>query len=361
MNILFTSGFKYLPQVYGGLMSNTHELALQFQEQGHRVSVAAELEGSGVIGLRTRILGRIFGKARARDSIMGYPTYRRWDLQGVLSTLVGHIRPDIAFVQASEHMQTANLIVGLGVPVIVYLHDVLFDELDGDPRELGDVRFVSNSRFTARKYLEKFGITSDVVPPLIRADSYRVKSQKRFVTMINPQPFKGVDLAKKLVRALPDIPFCFVESWELPREERDELEQLSKRCSNFILRKPTLNMKSVYLDSKIVIVPSTLEEAWGRVASEAQVSGIPVVASNIGGLPEAVGPGGILLAPDDFGGWADAIRRLWYDEAHYSRTAEAAMKHSKRAELDPVVQASNLLSIAHSQIEKMRDLTSRKL
>ncbi len=57
-------------------------------------------------------------------------------------------------------------------------------------------------------------------------------------------------------------------------------------------------MKQVYRSAKLILMPSMWEEAWGRVATEAQFSGIPVIASNRGGLPESVGPGGVLLDPD---------------------------------------------------------------
>ena len=41
---------------------------------------------------------------------------------------------------------------------------------------------------------------------------------------------------------------------------------------------------------------------FGRIAVEPQFSGIPVVASDRGGLPEAVGPGGVLIDPAAHGG-----------------------------------------------------------
>jgi glycosyltransferase involved in cell wall biosynthesis len=71
-------------------------------------------------------------------------------------------------------------------------------------------------------------------------------------------------------------------------------------------------MRRIYQSARIVLVPSILNEAWARVVTEAQISGIPILASDRGGLPESVGPGGILVDPDaDISDWEKALSRLW--------------------------------------------------
>jgi len=90
-------------------------------------------------------------------------------------------------------------------------------------------------------------------------------------------------------------------------------------------------MREVYKKCKILLAPSIFEECYGRIATEAQVSGIPVIASNRGGLPESVGPGGLLLDPagpiDD---WVSAVRRLWFDHRYYAELSAAALAHANR-------------------------------
>ena len=50
-----------------------------------------------------------------------------------------------------------------------------------------------------------------------------------------------------------------------------------------------------------LVCPSEIEETFGRVLAEAQACGVPVIASNRGGLPEAFAPGesGLLWSDDD--------------------------------------------------------------
>jgi hypothetical protein len=54
------------------------------------------------------------------------------------------------------------------------------------------------------------------------------------------------------------------------------------------------------------------KEAWWRVASEARCSGIPVLGSRRGCLPEAIGGGGIVLdCEQPLDAWVAALGRLW--------------------------------------------------
>jgi glycosyltransferase involved in cell wall biosynthesis len=67
-------------------------------------------------------------------------------------------------------------------------------------------------------------------------------------------------------------------------------------------------------EARALLLPSLWYEAQPRVILEAYAAGVPVLASDLGALPEAVGPdSGLLVAPGDAGSWADAIERLLDD------------------------------------------------
>lgn len=88
--------------------------------------------------------------------------------------------------------------------------------------------------------------------------------------------------------------------------------------------------------ARALLMPSRWEEAWGRVATEAQDNGIPVIATRTGGLPESVGPGGLLISPEaEIETWAEALRSIWHDSAAYAALATAASNHARRPEVDP--------------------------
>ena len=129
----------------------------------------------------------------------------------------------------------------------------------------------------------------------------------------------------RIAGACPEIPFLFVESWKLEDDHRARIEETIAPLGNVTLENRTSDMKTVYGRTRILLAPSKWEEAWGRVASEAHCSGIPVVGSRRGGLPEAIGAGGVVLDYDaPLADWVAAVRRLWNDSEEYKRLSAAA-------------------------------------
>ena len=77
----------------------------------------------------------------------------------------------------------------------------------------------------------------------------------------------------------------------------------------------------------VAVMPSR-HEGLGVAALEAMAAGLPVIASRVGGLPEAVGEGenGILVAPEDPRALAAAIARLTPDRELRQRLGAAGVR-----------------------------------
>ena len=59
--------------------------------------------------------------------------------------------------------------------------------------------------------------------------------------------------------------------------------------------------------------------------------GIPVVGSDIGGLPESIGDGGVVISPKAAPEvWADTVKRLWRDEIWFQEKSTRARAHAAR-------------------------------
>jgi len=95
----------------------------------------------------------------------------------------------------------------------------------------------------------------------------------------------------------------------------------------------------------VAVVPSLWDEPYGMVAVEALTSGVPVVATTVGTLPELVGDGidGLLVPPGDQLALANALRDLVGDGARREQLAAAARRRAGRfaaANVVPRIEAT---------------------
>jgi glycosyltransferase involved in cell wall biosynthesis len=91
-----------------------------------------------------------------------------------------------------------------------------------------------------------------------------------------------------------------------------------------------------YRASDLLVLPSR-SETYGMVVTEALARGLPVVAAEVGGVPEALGHGadgtrpGLLVPPDDPAALRDALRD-WLEDADLRRRLRRAARE-RRASL----------------------------
>lgn len=347
MSLLFASGTPHLPQLIGGLEINTHQAALELNGRGHRTAVLSKLSLRDFFGAKRFLASRARLSDVSIDRSLGYDVYRSlkpWkDLRGL-------VLPKVVVIQNGNMVQMGRAFRGRGISSVAYLHGL---EFDTGPRAWQETRhdlpfsaYIANSAYTAARFKTKFGIEPTVIPPIFRPELYRTPGEGRYVTFINPMPVKGVELAIAIAALCPEVPFLFVRGWPLSAKAETQLQRHLARLSNVRLMERSDDMRTVYAQTRVLLVPSQWEETWGRVVSEAQFSGIPVLSSNSGGLPESVGPGGILLRRDDPPAlWADQLRLMWNNPAVYRQKREAALEHAGRPALDIGRQMDQLIAI----------------
>ena len=262
-----------------------------------------------------------------------------------IDAVVEQTAPDVAVVQAGRQIECVKRLIAKDVPTVVYVRDVEFDRLDAPFFRHPLVAYIANSTFTAGAVRQTFGIECEVIPPIVRRASYLTEPERTHVVFVNPKPQKGVDIVLALARRLPHRKFLIVECWPLGTLERLKLRILMAGLRNVTWRAASIDMRDVYRHARIVLVPSRWSEAWCRVVTEAHISGIPVIATAIGGLPESVGSGGILIPADaDIERWVNAVESLWTDAAAYERYVAAARSASERPEIDESRLTERLLA-----------------
>jgi glycosyltransferase involved in cell wall biosynthesis len=98
------------------------------------------------------------------------------------------------------------------------------------------------------------------------------------------------------------------------------------------------DVQPYYSAMSMLAFPSIATETFGRVSVEAQAAGVPVLASDIGGIPETLQAGitGHLLPPGDLAAWREAILQLC-DPAPRRLMGLAARAHVQRHFSTPVI------------------------
>ena len=132
------------------------------------------------------------------------------------------------------------------------------------------------------------------------------KKQKQIIYVGRIVKEKGVDLfvdaVKEIYGDFKDWNFKIIGSPKLGINKLDEFsikikkdfEALGERAkmTGFINSK---KLNKIMSDASVIVIPSVWDEPFGLVAAEAMASGIALISSNSGGLPEIICDNGILI------------------------------------------------------------------
>jgi glycosyltransferase involved in cell wall biosynthesis len=229
-----------------------------------------------------------------------------------------------------------------GARVIFALHNLAY--LARRPRHCH--AYLAPSRFLAERYRAAWGDAVTVLPPPLMTHGVVADTHDPvFVTFFNPEPAKGLwllaRLAERLGRERPDIPLLVVEG----RAPASHVLAAGKaagvdlsRYANLMFASATPRVADLWAHCRILLAPSVVEEAAGRVVVEAMANGAVPLVSDRGALPEIVAGGGqVLCLPKSYtprssaplnptvaDPWFDAVTRLVDDDEAYERCSRAA-------------------------------------
>ncbi len=141
----------------------------------------------------------------------------------------------------------------------------------------------------------------------------------------HPEVF--VQVARNLSQRFPQARFVLVGDGEMREELEQRVKSLDK--SNVVIFAGYVSAMADVLDAIDIAVNCSSTEAIPRTLLEAGSAGRPVVATAVGGVPDAIADGktGILAPPGDVEAIKAAVARLVEDAALRSRMGIAAQEH----------------------------------
>lgn len=280
------------------------------------------------------------------------PAHKLSEQQGkvhlaLFNKVLEQYRPDVLLTYGGQWMACAAMEMARrqGVAVVFWLRNTAYNHM-GLFQHCNGALVPSN--FSVEFYKQSIGLECTAIPSPI--DWSRVQCEaidRRFLTFVNPTAVKGVyffaGIARELARLRPDIPILVVEG----RGKVDWLRQTGLRSEdmpNMHGMHNTPDPRKFYSMSRALLAPSLWQETFGRVTAEALINGIPVLASNRGGLPEVVNQGGFVFEiPSQYTSdakslpsaaevepWVQTIIRLWDDEAFYLQASLRACVEAEK-------------------------------
>ncbi|MBI5670604.1 MAG: glycosyltransferase family 4 protein [Chloroflexi bacterium] len=131
-------------------------------------------------------------------------------------------------------------------------------------------------------------------------------------------PEKGVHLLLDAAARLPDVRLRLIGGGPEKAALQAQAERLGMAGRvTFVDQLPSIEMPAQYRQLDALALPSLTRPNWkeqfGRVLVEAMASGVPVVGSDSGAIPDVIGGAGLVFPEGDVNALTDCLRRLQAD------------------------------------------------
>lgn len=234
----------------------------------------------------------------------------------------------------------------------------------------GNVFAVYNSSWIADRI--GYDIPGYVLHPPCDAKHYDISNDhesepRKYISLVSLNERKGGYRFYEIAKAMPERKFLgVIGSYDNPGPRKmpqmdivNELLQLP----NFTLVANTPDILSTYRKTRILLMPSDYE-SWGRTATEAMCSGIPVICTPTPGLKENCTYAGIYVGSEIEGkpgeaqvelgeveDWVKAIRML---DSPKEYEKYSLLCRQRAAELDPVKELEGLEQFLYNAAQSYR-------
>ncbi len=350
---------------YGGSGIVATELGKSLAQRGHQVhfityALPMRLTGIGTMA-NAEYIDNIFYHEVEMSTypLFEFPLYES-ALSSKMVEVARYEKLDLIHAHyAIPHASAAHLakqIIGGNLKIVTTLHGTDITLVGQEPSfeplmkftiEASDV-VTSVSEFLKRETIETYCVNKDIIaiPNFIDTTVfYPVPSAVNLRRLLAPNGekilvhvsnFRAVKRVKDAIKAFKVILDSGIKAKFLlvgDGPDRTECEALARELgiwshTRFLGKQSEL--ASILSASDIFLIPSG-NESFGLSALEAMACGVPVISSDIGGLPEVNvdGKTGYIVKMGDVDALAESIKKLLSDESLRKQMGIAALNHAK--------------------------------
>ncbi|MDI6402105.1 N-acetyl-alpha-D-glucosaminyl L-malate synthase BshA [Balneolaceae bacterium ANBcel3] len=253
---------------------------------------------------------------------------------------------------------------GNGIPVITTLHGTDITIVGSDPSYTPVVTFSINksdgvtavSEYLKEETYRKFEITKEieVIPNFIDLDRFKRKKKNHFKKALCPNGekvlvhvsnFREVKRVSDTVEIFHRVLDKGVRAHLLLVGDGPDRPKVETRCRELkicdkvrFLGKQEM-IEDILSIADLFLIPSA-SETFGLAALEAMSCGVPVISSDIGGLPELNihGESGYLCGLGDVEAMGDYAVSILSDDKLHKKLSENARKRAEEFELNKIIE-----------------------
>ncbi len=342
MRILLTANASYVPPRGGATRSNLIWLD-HLAHHGHQCRVVSGASGPGAELRHHQSIGVLAVEEPARRVQVLRQQIREFRPDWVLvsSEDLGH-----ALLREAHHSAAGRVVYLAHTPQFFPFGPASWNPDVHAARLVAEAAgIVAIGHHMADYIAHALGRSATVIhPPIYGPGPFTQYSNfdRGRVVMINPSAVKGLSLFLRVAERFASQEFGVLPGWGTTAEDRRALEKLPN--VRFLPNAPEID--DALAGTRVLLMPSLWYEGFGLIVMENMLRGIPVVASDSGGLKEAksgtryvipvktieryqpvfdeLGMPKAVVPENDPAPWYAALEELLADRCAYERESEAS-------------------------------------
>ena len=302
----------------------------------HLHNVAHQLSPSILHSLRE---SRIPVIQTVHDYKFGCPTYKFYTAGHVCEDCKGHRYYNAVLHKCNRGSLAASALNCLEM----YFHELIgiYDNVD---------TYIAPSNFIREKMIE-YGVSPQRVvriPNFIAVDQFtpRYAPEDYFLFCGRLLPFKGIITLIAAMESVKESQLYVVGEGELREDLESYVAAHGMKNVRFLGYQSGEDLKSIIANSMFSVIPSEWYENLPYAVLESFALGTPVVAADIGGIPELIGPDvdGVLFEPGNVDDLAEKIQHLVSNRRSLPEMGRRARAKIEQ-EYDPDTHYERVMSI----------------